>query len=97
MTSLCIGGFAIFARAYNEGNEDLTLFIGLLWTGSWVWSIVDAPISAKNINRERQQELHGHMLQFDVGRYALGVDLTSYRDAYGATVSYTFDLMNRIC
>ncbi|MDD2890440.1 MAG: hypothetical protein PHE49_07355 [bacterium] len=48
------------------------LGIGVL---SQLWSIIDAPVSANRINRERAQRGYGHLFEFDGNKYKLGMDI----------------------
>ena len=42
--------------------------------GSYIWSAVDAPISANRINRQSQRLSYGHLMEFEGSRTTLGVD-----------------------
>ena len=90
MTSIHICGVVMVRSNEDAENNDLESLGEVIVAGNWLWSLIDAPISATKINRERENFLYGHLLQFEVGNYALGVDLTNSRKTYRATVTIHF-------
>ena len=83
-----IGGYVVhyyggalvveYSNSYDPNltnrNESL-MVIGLVTAfGSYIWSIVDAPISANRINRQSQQASYGHLIELGGSRATLGVD-----------------------
>lgn len=58
---------------YSENTA--WLYVGTsLMLSTWIWSQVDAALSAGTINRQRR-EYFGHMLEFDFGKHVVGLDL----------------------
>ena len=64
-------GLYITAESRNESLAGLGL-VTLL--GSYIWSIVDAPISANRINQQSQQPSYGHLIELGGSRATLGFD-----------------------
>jgi hypothetical protein len=73
----------------HETDEDKLLFSYLIFAGNWVWSFVDAPISANRINRERQQQF-GHLLKFNIGKRMAGVDVYIQNNNLFSKFTYHF-------
>jgi hypothetical protein len=73
----------------HETNADKILFSYLIFAINWVWSFVDAPISANRINKKRQQKF-GHLLEFNVGKKQTGVDIYTQNRYLLAKISYHF-------
>ncbi len=76
--TMLTGGFLagwMDAMSGESADVEETVAISglIIAAGSWVWSIVDAPISASRIN-ERGLRQHGHLIELDCGEYVLGVD-----------------------
>jgi TM2 domain-containing membrane protein YozV len=79
--------------AWSE-NEIQTpwLWIGLsLASGSAIWSMIDAPISANAINKRNQQS-YGHLFEIKQGKNVIGFDfgLEPIRKGLGTRLSYHF-------
>jgi hypothetical protein len=53
--------------------EDFLVGLGLI-SGSWLWSVIDAPVSAARINREAARK-YGHLFELQRKQYSLGLDL----------------------
>jgi hypothetical protein len=53
--------------------EDFLVGLGLI-SGSWLWSVIDAPVSAARINREAVRK-YGHLFELQRKQYSLGLDL----------------------
>lgn len=51
--------------------------------GLFVWSLIDAPMSANRINRQNLWVSHGHLIELDGGRAALGIDPVTSRNRLG--------------
>jgi hypothetical protein len=83
------GGF--YFEDYSDNGEAETWF----WAGlgvagaSYLWSIIDAPISAIRINRERERA-YGHLLEFSSDTEVIGIDLTTNGKTIGAKLSMHF-------
>lgn len=61
---------------YYETEITPWFWIGLgTITGASIWSMIDAPLSASRINRERGQQRWGHLIEFNNDKYALGLDV----------------------
>jgi TM2 domain-containing membrane protein YozV len=75
-------------QGYSEDAPSTMLYVGAgLAAASWLWSVIDAPISATNYNDERSGLRYGHMLEMGNDDHVLGVDLA--RHTYGTGVSVT--------
>jgi hypothetical protein len=62
-----------------------------LYTLSYFWSMIDAPISANRINKRKLKELReGHLLEFRNERYVLGLDLAPRKRGFEARASLYF-------
>jgi TM2 domain-containing membrane protein YozV len=76
---------------YSEDDEATTL----IWAGlgvagaSYLWSIIDAPISAIRINKARGQ-YYGHLLEFNSDKQVVGFDLATNGKTIGAKFSMHF-------
>ena len=68
-----------YETAYGDlidpDDDDGKAVLGLLlWFGSSLWSMIDAPISANSINQQNQQPSYGHLIELGGSRATLGVD-----------------------
>lgn len=71
-------GFAVLAAMStdfdSESNPDYIAVMGYtgfaVWGGTYIWSLIDAPISASNINEQRKNTGLS-ILSFDDGKYEL--------------------------
>jgi hypothetical protein len=81
----------LYFESYSDNDEAETWF----WAGlgvagaSYLWSIIDAPISAIRINRERERA-YGHLLEFSSDTEVIGIDLTTNGKTIGAKFSMHF-------
>ena len=65
----------LYERRVDPDDDDGRVVLGfLLFFGSHIWSVVDAPISANSINRQNQQPSYGHLIEIGGSRTTLGVD-----------------------
>ena len=66
---------AIIFIAHNEPEQDF-LKVGFLSIAgiNYLWSLIDAPITANRINKERAK-LQSHLLQFDIHHAVVGIDM----------------------
>lgn len=98
---LYVGGWVLFFALGTEEVEgyyyDYTettawWWIGLgLASGSALWSMIDAPISANKINKKSgRYNDYGHLLEFNQGKNVIGFDLGPTREGLGAKISYHF-------
>ena len=46
--------------------------------GGFLWSLIDAPISASKKNKALTQNKYGHILEFHSGKQVVGIDLGYY-------------------
>jgi len=89
---LTLGLYAAAGGAYgSDDNEAATwVWVGLGVAGaSYLWSIIDAPISAIRINRERELS-YGHLLEFNSAKQVIGFDLATNGKTIGAKLSMHF-------
>ena len=63
-----------YSYSYYVNDDDKITFGALLWFGSNLWSMIDAPISANRINKQSQQPSYGHLIELGGSRTTLGVD-----------------------
>lgn len=57
--------------------------------GSFLWSCIDAPISAKRINGRSQQK-YGHMIEFSNELFIVGVNLNIDNKTFGPVITVYF-------
>lgn len=71
----------------SDGNN-AKFAIGLvLWGGTWIWSIVDAGMTASRINKENQ---YGHLIELGDDRFAFGVDPVVQPNRLGTMLTFHF-------
>jgi hypothetical protein len=89
LTGLYIGGWSIaFAAPENEGAVLTGLAIA---SASALYSLIDAPIVASNINdRARRQSRFGHLMEFQHKEYTVGLDPVHSRNGNGVRVAVHF-------
>jgi hypothetical protein len=62
-----------------------------MMAGSWIWSMIDAPISAHGINQQaKRTQSAAHMIEFKNGDNVLGIDVAPKRQGFAAQMSYSF-------
>ncbi|HUL44000.1 MAG TPA: DUF5683 domain-containing protein [Bacteroidota bacterium] len=73
---------------YHTWDEDYTtawMYIGAgVAVSSWIWSMIDAPISANHINDEHFNNSYGHMIEMGSDRYVVGIDVGMQERGLGA-------------
>lgn len=73
---------------YNPSWEDETtawMYVGAgVAVGSWIWSMIDAPLSARSINEQYANAGYSHMLQMQADSYVVGLDLGTQQHGLGA-------------
>jgi TM2 domain-containing membrane protein YozV len=83
-----------YSYYYDETTKSITAWywIGLgVAIGSWVWSMIDAPISASAINREASSHSYGHLFEYDFNQNtAVGLDPAVLRNGNGASLTIHF-------
>ena len=67
-----VGGLIM---VYGSEDEDIAAIGALAALGGSLWSIIDAPIAANNINKELRKQQYGHLIQIDRSNYAVGLDV----------------------
>lgn len=85
---------------WDPGSESwgspYTVTPDIYWAGlsimcaSYLWSVIDAPISANKINEKRMATDYGHLIEFNKDKYALGFDVTTPKNGIGARVTLHF-------
>ena len=72
----------IYGNLVDPDDDDEKIAFGLLlWFGSSLWSMIDAPISANSINQQNQHSSYGHLIELGGNRATLGVDpVVSYKN-----------------
>lgn len=92
MGAVWFAGWIIAARTLDTDYEKEGQIVGLpLVFAAFIWSCVDAPISANKINkRQREQNTYGHMLEFHKKQYTLGIDLNICEKTIGPNLTLHF-------
>jgi len=92
---ICYGG-NYWDGQYYQGVEYCVnettdwYYIGLgVAIGAHIWSMIDAPISASNINEKNEQN-YGHLLEFKHRDNTVGLDLGATSNGLVTTLSYDF-------
>ena len=74
--------------ASASGGSTARYTAGLvLWGGSWLWSIVDAGLSANKINQENE---YGHLIELQDNRVTLGIDPVVQPNSLGTMLTLHF-------
>lgn len=73
-----------------DGDDGRAAFGALLFLGSSLWSMIDAPISANRINRQSQQPSYGHLIELGGSRATLGVDPVVSHRSLGTRLTLHF-------
>ncbi len=75
-------GTFTYYRPSSENELSTMFYVGAgVAAASWLWSIIDAPLSTSSINeRRREQQRYGHMYELGGERYALGMDVVPVRE-----------------
>ena len=75
------GGFGL-------GTQNI---VGLtIVAGGYLWSLIDAPISAFKKNNVLEQNQYGHLLEFHGGKQVVGIDLGYYGSNLGGKITLHF-------
>ena len=85
-----VGWSLIFSASDNpySSSSDSKAGVGaLLVSGAWIWSVIDAGISADKINRENE---YGHLIELGDDRFTLGVDPAIQRNGLGTMLTLHF-------
>jgi TM2 domain-containing membrane protein YozV len=105
MDAVYVTGWALFFGAgtttttnndyyyYNYNTTEITTwyYVGLgMVIGSSIWSMIDAPISANNINEQRRNSF-GHLLEYNFDKVAIvGIDPVAFRHGSGVSLTVHF-------
>ena len=57
-----------------DGDDEKAVLGFFLCLGSYIWSVVDASISANRINEQNQHSSYGHLIELGGSQATLGVD-----------------------
>lgn len=69
-------GTYTYYRPETEEWNSAWLYVGIgVAAGAWLWSVIDAPISASSMNDEDRGEQYGHLLEMNNPSYAVGLDI----------------------
>ena len=83
-------GMIILISTLSRDTETTGQIIGFpLVYGSLLWSSIDAPISAKRINRRSKQK-YGHMIEFSNEFFIVGVNLNIDNKTFGPVITVYF-------
>ena len=78
----------IYDDLVDIGPDDVGLILGgVLGIGGYLYSVIDAPKSANEINRRGGQVSYGHLIEFDSDRTTLGVDPVASRNRFGTMLT----------
>ena len=73
-----------------DDDDEKGAFGFLLCLGSYLWSIIDAPISANSINQQSQRLSYGHLIELGGSRATLGVDPVVSHNNLGTRLTLHF-------
>lgn len=73
-----------------DGDDGNVVSGFLLWFGSSLWSMIDAPISANRINEQSRQPSYGHLMELSGSRATLGVDPVVSHNRLGTKLTLHF-------
>ena len=77
-----------FGGGGGSSGSTARVAVGLvLWSGTWIWSIVDAGITANRINRENE---YGHLIELGDDRVTFGVDPVVQPNKLGTMLTFHF-------
>jgi TM2 domain-containing membrane protein YozV len=89
-----------YGYSYYEGTTSSTSITTWYWVGlgvtiaSEIWSIIDAPISASQINKEASKEnahSYGHLFEYNLNKNTVvGLDPAIFRNGNGASLTVHF-------
>ena len=94
-----LGIFVVGIGIWISGANDASTYVGggsggtkvmvgaLLTSGNWLWSVIDAGISADNINKKNE---YGHLIELRDDRFVLGVDPAVQRNGLGTMLTLHF-------
>jgi len=87
-----LAGWFIAAGTVDRDSEKTGQAIGLpLVFGAFIWSCIDAPLSANKINKSLQeQNNYGHLLEFNNIHYVWGIDLSIAENFKGTKLTVHF-------
>ena len=75
----------------SEKTAGVYIGVGIA-VGAWVWSMIDAPISASNINKRRRQQYYGHLFETEIGngKNVFGFDVIPTKNGVKGNFSIHF-------
>jgi hypothetical protein len=77
-------GTYTYYRPETEEWNSAWLYVGIgVAAGAWLWSVIDAPISASDINDESAGLSYGHMIESSNSGCVVGVDVAALQDGPG--------------
>ena len=79
-------GFRIGVHGIYKDNDQFIAGF-LIHLGCWMWSWIDAPLSANRINKQAQS---AHLFQMDAGRFVVGADPVFRRSGAGGALTIHF-------
>jgi len=78
---------------YTETETDITgdFWIGLgVSAGAYIWSVIDAPLSAMHKNNQRRKKSYGHLFEYESRNYSAGLDLKMVHSTVGLQLALHF-------
>ncbi len=79
---------------YRPETEEWTsawMYVGIgVAAGAWIWSVIDAPISANSTNDESAGSTYGNMIESSNPKCVVGVDVTALQGGAGVNLVVHF-------
>ena len=86
--SYCFGSSCTTLNVPYTSNKNYA-GVGMM-SGAWLWSVIDAPISASGINSRARAQSQAHMIEFKHGNNLVGFDIAPKRGGAVAQMTYSF-------
>ena len=75
-------GTYTYYRSNTEEETSEWLYIGIgVAAGAWLWSVIDAPLSANSYNDVAARSSYGHMIELNESAYVVGIDVATTLEA----------------
>jgi TM2 domain-containing membrane protein YozV len=79
---------------YRPTTEEWTsawMYVGIgVAAGAWLWSVIDAPLSASSHNDMAAQSSYGHMLELNGPSCVVGIDMAALQGGPGLNLAIHF-------
>jgi sRNA-binding regulator protein Hfq len=85
--TFCFSTCSTYEVPYTSNKN----YAGLgMMSGAWLWSVIDAPISASGINSRARAQRQAHMIELKHGDNLVGFDISPKRGGAVAQMTYSF-------